>query len=179
MRTIESKVLSTNPTGGSVVAGARGLPAVFGRVKQAAPRVPAASNDGVFAASAIDAWARRAAAANGFGAGDLPAAPPAAARVGAGETLAQFVDAPHRASFAQIARAFADLAADALRGAVARWRAGRMARAARAALAQLDDRTLSDLGLHRSELGSVAAELAREADASRRRVLLSLHMLAI
>lgn len=175
MRTIESKVLSTDHTGGSVVAGARGLPAVFGRVKHAAPRGPAASNDGVFAASEIDAWARRATAANGFGAADLPAA----ARVDPSEKLSQFVDAPHRASFAQIARAFADLAADALRGAVARWRAGRMERATRAALAQLDDRTLRDLGMHRSELGSVAAELAREADVSRRRVLLSLHMLAI
>ncbi len=178
MRTIESKA-SSSADGGGVVSHVLAMPAVFGRVKHAAPRASVASNDGVCAASEIDAWARRAAAANGFGAADLPAVPPAAARVGAGETLAQFVDAPHRASFAQIARAFADLAADALRGAVARWRAGRMARAARAALAQLDDRTLSDLGLHRSELGSVAAELAREADASRRRVLLSLHMLAI
>ncbi|MCK6430554.1 MAG: hypothetical protein L6Q72_15920, partial [Burkholderiaceae bacterium] len=87
MRTIESKVLSTNRTGGSVVAGARGLPAVFGRVKHAAPRASVASNDGVFAASAIDAWARRAVAANGFGAADLSGAPPAAARVEAGEAL--------------------------------------------------------------------------------------------
>lgn len=178
MRTIDSKA-SFAAEGGGVVSDVLAMPAVFGRVKQAAPRVPAASNDGVFAASEIDAWARRAAAANGFGAADLPAAPPAAARVGAGETLAQFVDVPHRASFAQIARAFADLVADALRRTAAKRRAARMARAARAELAQLDDRTLSDLGLHRSELGSVAAELARETDASRRRVLLSLHMLAI
>ncbi|GMV58756.1 MAG: hypothetical protein AMXMBFR72_18600 [Betaproteobacteria bacterium] len=178
MRTIESKA-SFAASGGSVVSDVLAMPAVFGRVKQAAPRVPAASNDGVFAASAIDAWARRAVAANGFGAADLSGAPPAAARVEAGEALAQFVDAPHRASFAQIARAFADLAADALRGAVAKWRAGRIARAARAELAQLDDRTLSDLGLHRSELGSIAAELAREADTNRRRVLLSLHTLPI
>jgi uncharacterized protein YjiS (DUF1127 family) len=178
MRTIESKA-SFAANGGSIVSDVLAMPAVFGRVKHAAPRASVASNDGVFAASEIDAWARRAAAANGFGAADPPAAPHAAARVEAGEAPAQFVDAPHRASLAQIARAFADLAADALRGAVAKWRAGRMARAACAELARLDDRTLSDLGLHRSELPSVAAELAREADATRRRVLLSLHELTI
>lgn len=178
MRTIESKG-SSAANGGSVVPDALAMPAVFGRVKQVAPRAAVASNDGVFAASAIDAWARRAAAANGFGASELPAAAHAAARAAADETIVRLVDAPRRASLAQIARAFADLAADALLRAVAKWRARRMARAARAALAQLDDRTLKDLGLHRSELPSVAAELAREAEATRRRVLLSLHGLTI
>jgi len=175
MRTIESKALPANLTDSSVSDRARRLPAVFGRVKRVAPRMPLASNDGIFAASEIDAWARRAAAANGFGAADLPAAAPA----DAGEARARFADTPHRASVTEIARACADLAADALRGALAKWRAARIARATRAALGQLDDRTLNDLGLHRSELGSVAAELARETDASRRRVLLSLHMLSI
>jgi uncharacterized protein YjiS (DUF1127 family) len=178
MRTIESKA-SFAANGGSVASDELAMPAVFGRVKHAAPRASVASNDGVFAASEIDAWARRAAAANGFGAAELPAAARAAAQAGMGGALAQFVDVPQRASLAQIGRAFADLARDALRGAIAKWRAARHARAARAELAQLDDRTLSDLGLHRSELPSVAAELAREADPTRRRVLLSLHELRI
>lgn len=175
MRTLESKARSANPNHSRVIDGTRRLPAVFGRVKRVAPRMPLARNDAIFAASEIEAWARRAAAANGFGTADLPAA----AQADAGEARARFADTPHRASLTEIARACADLATEALRGALAKWRAARIARATRAALGQLDDRTLNDLGLHRSELGSVAAELARETDASRRRVLLSLHMLSI
>lgn len=178
MRTIDSNAAAAHAAG-AIAGHSAPLRAVLGRVKQVRPRERAASNDGRFETHALEAWARRALAANGFGGVELPAAARAAAQAGAGESLAQLVDVPQRASFAQIVRAFAELAADALRGAIAQWRAGRIARAARAALAQLDDRTLRDLGLHRSELGSVAAELARETDASRRRVLLSLHMHAI
>jgi uncharacterized protein YjiS (DUF1127 family) len=57
--------------------------------------------------------------------------------------------------------------------AVQRWRIQRDAHVTRRALAQLDDRTLHDLGFHRSEIGSVAAELGGSARAERQRVLLS------
>lgn len=40
-----------------------------------------------------------------------------------------------------------------------RWRAREQARETARTLAQLDDRTLRDLGLHRSELGALGAEL--------------------
>jgi uncharacterized protein YjiS (DUF1127 family) len=44
--------------------------------------------------------------------------------------------------------------------------------AARRQMASMDDRTLRDLGVHRSELGSYFAESERRASATRRRVAL-------
>lgn len=51
-------------------------------------------------------------------------------------------------------------AARAVNVAVARWRAQQLAHATTRALAALDARTLRDIGLHRSELASVGAEVA-------------------
>ena len=52
-------------------------------------------------------------------------------------------------------------------GMVERYRAHREARLAYAALRELDDRALRDLGLDRSEIGSVSAEAAGMAERTR------------
>ena len=44
------------------------------------------------------------------------------------------------------------------------WRHWRLRRAAAETLHSLDDRTLRDLGFHRSEIGSVAAEISGRAE---------------
>jgi uncharacterized protein YjiS (DUF1127 family) len=65
--------------------------------------------------------------------------------------------------FAATARAVAAMLRDAYAGYVRR----REAKAVRLALGELDDRTLRDLGLDRSEIGSVAAEVAGGAERTR------------
>jgi uncharacterized protein YjiS (DUF1127 family) len=53
-----------------------------------------------------------------------------------------------------------------------RYQRRREARAIRGALSDLDDHTLRDLGFHRSEIGSVAAEATGLAERTRMRTLL-------
>jgi uncharacterized protein YjiS (DUF1127 family) len=62
-------------------------------------------------------------------------------------------------------------AANVARRTYARYRRHRKAWAAYEALRRLDDRTLRDLGFSRSELSSVAAEFAGDAENKRVRAL--------
>jgi len=127
-----------------------------------------------------EAWARHALAANGFGDGagagdgaitDAPSARPTsyelyhAARAHCSFTLGEIIVA-----LMQALAAFA-------RQSLARHRQRRQARSTYDALRQLDDRTLRDLGLERSEIRSVAAEVAGEAERTRVRALLTSHSL--
>jgi uncharacterized protein YjiS (DUF1127 family) len=57
------------------------------------------------------------------------------------------------------------------RDALARYRRRRQMRAIYDTLQGLDNRTLRDLGFHRSEIMSVAAEVVEEAERTRVRVL--------
>ena len=56
---------------------------------------------------------------------------------------------------------------DAVRKFVADWQLQREAAQIHRALRELDARTLNDLGLHRSEIASLAAEVARRTDRTR------------
>jgi len=107
-------------------------------------------------AAAIDAWARHAAGANGFG--DLPAA---------GDASAPFAADVYARARAVRSQAMGMLVSTALARAWtliqrtrARYRVYRAARETYRALRSLDDRTLHDLGYDRSEIASVAVEVA-------------------
>ena len=85
-----------------------------------------------------------------------------------------------RAARAHLSFTLGEIVVEAFRaaGAVARrayvrYRQHRRARAIHATLRELDDHTLRDLGLDRSEIRSVAAELTGEAERTRVRVLQS------
>ena len=57
----------------------------------------------------------------------------------------------------------------ALERMIIKWRQRRLERATYLALRGLDDRTLRDLGFHRSEIRAIAAEVDRDAEYSRAR----------
>jgi len=161
------------------------------RIKRSyAPPAPvsgtSASNDAAYRtgrdrAAELDGWARRAAAANGFGAAS-------------GSESADFA-LPDRTSMAfapgdspllHKTAGMRELAADisrwmaaAARRYVDAWRQRRLARATYMSLRGLDARTLRDVGLDRSEMGSVAAEIAGEADRTRMQALRTLRALSL
>ena len=60
----------------------------------------------------------------------------------------------------------------------AAWHRQRMHRATVETLSALDDRTLHDLGFHRSEIGAVAAEIGGSAETTYLRVQLDRHLRA-
>lgn len=114
------------------------------------------------------AWARHAGAANGFG--DLPTNDEAFRAAPSSYDRYQAARA-HRAVVLGELMAAAMQWLDALvRRAYLRNRERREARAAYEALRRLDDRTLRDLGFHRSETMSIAAELASEEEPTRTRL---------
>jgi hypothetical protein len=74
----------------------------------------------------------------------------------------------HRSyQLAEIVKATFQAAGDLWRRMVAEWKRRQCAQATYAALHALDPRILRDLGFHRSELLSVAAEVAGVADSTR------------
>ena len=68
----------------------------------------------------------------------------------------------------ELAAVAMQIVADFMRDMAERYRRRRRESAAREALSQLDDRTLHDLGIDRSEIASVAAEAAGARELSRR-----------
>ena len=143
-------------------------------------RFTAASNDGAYAtdrAAELDGWARRAATANGFGdaradAQVMPQGPDA-------YRLTLEARSERSASLAAILATLAAAVALAVRRLHASWSMARSARATYRALRQLDVRTLHDLGLDRSEMRSVAAEIAGESDRTRVQALRTLRALSL
>jgi len=121
--------------------------------------------------ASIDAYARHAAAANGFGDAGL-------AFIGTGtvrrpaiahrpQPLGGFVGRALRAMLDHVATLVAD------------WRRARRASATDAALQSLDDRALHDIGLDRSEISSFAASAGRDGDPTRVRMSQALHGLVV
>jgi uncharacterized protein YjiS (DUF1127 family) len=140
-------------------------------------RPGSAGNDATYedpAISDVEAWARHALAANGFGDGagcdngviaDAGSARPTSyelyhdARAYRSFTLGEI--------FVAVMQAVAAIA----RQALARHRQRRRTRSTYDALRQLDDRTLRDLGFDRSEIRSVVAEITGEVECTRVRTL--------
>jgi uncharacterized protein YjiS (DUF1127 family) len=114
----------------------------------------------------MGAWTRHATGANGFGDADEV-------------SLAATYDVYHRAResraefVAGLVARFARRTTEALRGLAKRISRRRQAADTRAALDELDDRTLRDLGFHRTEIGSIAAEASGDAERTRARFLTS------
>ncbi|MGE5714749.1 MAG: DUF1127 domain-containing protein [Betaproteobacteria bacterium] len=180
---MNARTLSLEAQGEALVIMNRGV----ARIKrtyapQMLARFTAASNDVAYAtdrdcAADLDGWARRAAAANGFG------------EARADAQVTQVSHDVHRlaieargARSASLAAVLATLMATASAAAQrlrASWARARSARATYRALRELDARTLHDLGLDRSEMRSVAAEIAGESDRTRAQALRTLRALSL
>lgn len=154
---------------------------VFGIVKSTYARLnaskPAVNDEDFSGAAELDAWARRAFAANGFGDANV-AAPAAAAGPGAIEVHADALKF-RSASFWAICFAIGEALGTALDRTVTRWREQRDLRRTYRALCNLDARTLKDIGFGQHEAGSIAAELAGRAERTRMQALRSLRELSI
>jgi uncharacterized protein YjiS (DUF1127 family) len=158
-------------------------PGALARVKRSypsiAPGTADASNDRAFlqersSISELEAWVRRAAVASGFG---DDAAGTATGSADAFSLARQARAGRHAGLSAVLAALFRSLAASGRR-AIASWRRARETRATYHELSRLDARTLRDLGIERSGMGSVAAEIAGESDRTRIQALRTLRMLS-
>jgi len=155
----------------------QGTQPVLGAVKSTYPRIDlskAAVNDADYSGAAeLDAWAQRVFAANGFGDAEL-AEPAAVSRAQAPAPATRGARGGFLGAFAvgKAIRAAID------RG-VSRWQEYRALRRTYMALADLDARTLKDIGFGDSEAGSIAAELAGRAERTRLQALRSLRELVI
>ena len=145
-------------------------------------RFTAASNDAAYVtagdrAAELDGWARRAASANGFGdartdAQSMPQGPDA-------HRLAIEARATRSASLAVILGMLIAAVSAAAHRFHSSWSRARSARATYRALRELDTRTLHDLGLDRSEMRSMAAEIAGESDRTRVQALRTLRAMSL
>jgi uncharacterized protein YjiS (DUF1127 family) len=123
----------------------------------------------------VDPWAQHARAANGFG--EVATTTRYRQRRQARDmydALHQLDDRDRSFTLAEIIVAAVQAAAAIARRARAHHRQRRQATAIYDALRQLNDHTLRDLGFHRSETRSVAAEVTREAERTRVRALLTM-----
>ena len=145
-------------------------------------RFTAASNDAAYAtdrdrAAELDGWARRAASANGFG--DAPADAQVTPQGPDAYRLTIEARTARSASLAAILATLIAAVTSAVHRLHASWSTARSARATYRALRELDARTLHDLGLDRSEMRSVAAEIAGESDRTRVQALRTLRALSL
>lgn len=148
--------------------------ATYRRIDVTVPAV----NDAEFSAAAeLDVWARRTFAANGFGDADL--APPSTAPAERATEVRLTAQEHRSASFRQICVAVGETISDSIWRTFARWREYRALRRTYNALADLDERTLKDIGLGAGEAGSIAAELAGRAEHTRMQALRTLRHLSI
>jgi uncharacterized protein YjiS (DUF1127 family) len=125
----------------------------------------ATCEDPVISKDEVEAWAQHTLAANGFG--DAATTDTASFARLTSYKLHQAARAHRSFILGEIIVAAIRAAGAIARRAYARHRQRRQARATYAALQQLDDRTLRDLGFDRSEIRSVAAELTGEAEYTR------------
>lgn len=145
-------------------------------------RFTAASNDAAYVtggdhAAELDGWARRAASANGFG--DARAETQVMPSGRDAYQLAIESRAARSASLAVILGTLIAAVSAAAHRLYASWSRARSARATYRALRELDTRTLHDLGLDRSEMRSMAAEIAGESDRTRVQALRTLRALSL
>jgi uncharacterized protein YjiS (DUF1127 family) len=164
------------------------LPTILlGRVKRSYSPTPhhvqtSACNDTNFLSSSrqdseLDAWARRATAASGFGDAPVSAATPNTTPDAT--EAAVFARAARSASLLEVIAVVTDALQSSARRFVAAWRRQRDENATYRALQSLDSRTLRDLGFDPSEMRSVASELTGGASRTRAHALLTLRNLAI
>jgi uncharacterized protein YjiS (DUF1127 family) len=180
---MNARTLSLEAQGQALVILNRGV----ARIKrtyapQTLARFTAASNDGAYVtgcdcATELDGWARRAASASGFG--DAPADAQVMPQGRDAHRLTIEVRSARSASLAAILATLIAAANSAAHRLHASWMRARSARATYRALRELDARTLRDLGLDRSEMRSVAAEIAGESDRTRAQALRTLRGLSL